>query len=69
MAFPWENDLRGNGASSYLKGREMKYTLLTCAALSQAGCASTVSRNALDEFSRTDKAYAQVVDVADADRY
>ncbi|HYD61521.1 MAG TPA: hypothetical protein VEC35_14240 [Noviherbaspirillum sp.] len=34
-----------------------------------SGCASTASKNAMNEFSKVDKAYAQVVDVFDADRY
>lgn len=69
MTFPRENDSRGNGVSSYLKGRAMKFTLLACAQRSLAGCASTASKSALEEFSRTDNAYAQLVDMVDAGRY
>ncbi|HJV84542.1 MAG TPA: hypothetical protein VJ698_03635 [Noviherbaspirillum sp.] len=47
----------------------MKSLIALLAAALTTGCASTATKNALGEFTRVDKAYAQVVDVFDADRY
>lgn len=47
----------------------MKSLITLLAAFLTAGCASTATKNAMDEFNRVDKAFAQVVDVFDADRY
>lgn len=47
----------------------MKCLSIACIAVLLTGCASTASKNAVEEFSRAGTAYAQVVEVADADRY
>ncbi len=47
----------------------MKSLIALLAVTLTTGCASTATKNALGEFNHVDRAYAQVVDVFDADRY